>query len=47
MDFSILLYPLQFLLSFWSFSVFRLIWFVFLLVFVFALISRVFRRRFY
>ncbi len=40
---DLLLYPFQFLISFWSFDLFRMMWMVLFWVFILSLISRIVR----
>lgn len=42
---DLLVVPLQFLLRFWSFDIFRMFWMVLFWVFVLSLISRIVRMK--
>lgn len=40
---DLLQFPLQFLIRFWSFDIFRIFWMVFFWIFILSLISRIIR----
>lgn len=45
-DFNYLFFPLRFLVSFWSFQIFRLFWLSFFLLFVLNIIHKIVRSKF-